>query len=458
MESIGSRWPEARESDGSLAGSPPHAGYPVTATPSAKGDSGVQHAAGVVENTQPVPVAAEGSDVARPANVASESPAVVTAPRTRLNWLICVILFLLVVRYFVPWFAEEVQYAITRGKLRAEHDHATQELAGQTTQALSMAGQRVAKRIAPSVVHISIKLPAESTEESTRTWFRPPFAIPRQRLSGQGSGVIVDAAGYILTNHHVVKEASEITVRLSDGRRVPAQLVSHDPMTDLALLKIHADRLIPAEWGDSEGIEVGSLVWAVGSPFGFEHSLTSGIISAKHRGGLAGTPHQDFLQTDVPVNPGNSGGPLVDEWGRVVGINTAIVGEVYQGVSFAIPSHIARSVFEQLRQEGKVKRGWLGVQMDEVSDSLAEQLKLDKPYGALVVQVVEIEGHSPAREAGIQEGDVIVAWNDQEVTSPATLSQLVAGTLVGTTARVRVRRGTEWLDLPVRVGQHPLSR
>ncbi|GIW92055.1 MAG: hypothetical protein KatS3mg110_0096 [Pirellulaceae bacterium] len=376
---------------------------------------------------------------------------------TRLRWLLMVFVFLLGVRYFVPWFAEEVQYAISRGKLRAEYEWAGRQLSHMPPSPLSLAGKEVARRIAPSVVHISVKLPAESTDAEP-TLFNFPFHRQRQRWAGQGSGIIVDTAGYVLTNYHVVKAASEISVRLSDGRRVPARLVNHDEMTDLAVLKIDAEGLIPVEWGDSENVEVGSQVWAVGSPFGLQQSLTTGILSAKHRGGVAGSPHQDFLQSDAPVNPGNSGGPLVDEQGKVIGINTAIVGEAFQGVSFAIPSHVARNVFERLVRDGKVRRGWLGVQMDEVSEELASQLELGRPYGALIIAVVDDPAGCPAREAGIQVGDVVVSWNDQPVDNPAALSRLVAQTAVGSKARVRLRRGTEWVDLAVLVGEHPSSR
>ncbi len=375
----------------------------------------------------------------------------------RFRWLISVVLFLLAVRYFVPWFAEEIQYAISRGKLRAEYEFAGQYLRQRSSSPLSYTGQHVAKRIAPSVVHISVTLPADS-EQAEPTWFTFPFSRQRPRWAGQGSGVIVDTEGYVLTNYHVVKEATEISVRLSDGRRVPARLVNRDELTDLAILKIDADGIIPAEWGDSENIEIGAQVWAVGSPFGLEQSLTTGILSAKHRGGIAGTPHQDFLQTDAPVNPGNSGGPLVDERGKVIGINTAILGESFQGVSFAIPSHVAREVFERLKRDGKVRRGWLGIQMNQVSEELAAQLQLDRPYGVLVVAVVNDPDGCPAERAGIRAGDVIVAWNNQTVEDPAGLSRLVARSEVGSKAQVRLRRGTQWIDVAVIVGEHPSSR
>ena len=184
----------------------------------------------------------------------------------------------------------------------------------------------------------------------------------RWETGGQGSGVIIDPAGYILTNYHVVRGANEIRISLSDGRKVDANLVGRDAATDLAVLKVAADGLLAAEWGDSNDLEVGALVWAVGSPFGLQRSITFGILSAKNRAGVAGTVYQDFLQTDAAVNPGNSGGPLVDARGRVVGINTAIVGEAYQGISFAIPSSVARGVYERLKTTGRVERaGWVSV-------------------------------------------------------------------------------------------------
>jgi serine protease Do len=371
---------------------------------------------------------------------------------SRLLWLAAIVSFMFAVRYFVPWFAEEVQYSITRGRERAEYEVSSKALAGRPLAELSRACQLVSKRIGPSVVHINVAALSPTTD--TNSTFPFPFH-GRGDTAGQGSGVIVDSNGHIVTNYHVVRGASEIEVGLSDGRRLKGQLLGFDAGTDLAVLKIDAQDLTAAEWGDSQELEVGALVWAAGSPFGLQRTVTFGIVSAKHRAGLAGTPYQDFVQTDAAVNPGNSGGPLVDELGRVVGINTAIVGEAYQGVSFAVPSHVARDVYERLVQDGRVARGWLGVEMEEVSQVLATQIGLPRAVGVIVSNVVEINGQSPAQKAGILPGDIILSWNGDEVAGPTTLSRLVGQTRVGTTASVVLRRGDHELEVTVAVGERP---
>jgi S1-C subfamily serine protease len=370
----------------------------------------------------------------------------------RAAWLMAIVVLMVGVRYFVPWFAEEVQYSITRGKERAQYEQASLAIfRNQPLAQISQAGQLVTKRIGPSVVHINVTSVNTASEENELL----PFPFGRRDMAGQGSGVIVDASGYILTNYHVVRGALEIDVGLSDGRRVGGQLIGYDEGTDIAVLKIDADELIAAQWGDSDRLEVGALVWAAGSPFGLQRTVTFGIVSAKHRAGMAGTAYQDFLQTDAAVNPGNSGGPLVDELGRVVGINAAIVGEAYQGVSFAVPSNVARDVYDRLRHDGRVARGWLGVEMDEVNEALADRLGLARALGVLVVNVVEINGHSPAKYAGIEPGDVILTWNGEEVGNPTTLRRLVGRTQVGAAATVVLRRGTDDLQLSVTVGERP---
>jgi S1-C subfamily serine protease len=223
------------------------------------------------------------------------------------------------------------------------------------------------------------------------------------------------------------------------------------------VLKIDADKLTPAVWGDSDAMEVGALVWAVGSPFGLERSITSGILSAKHRAGMAGSLHQDFLQSDAAVNPGNSGGPLVDNHGRVIGINTAIVGDAYQGISFSIPSNVAREVFERIKADGMVRRGWLGVQLAEMTEEQATELGLAKVTGVYIVGLFQQPDGSPAQRAGILGGDVILRWNDREVSRPADLSRLVARTEIGSTAKVVVLRNKQELPLEVIVGERPLQ-
>ena len=316
---------------------------------------------------------------------------------------------------------------------------------------MSRAYQMVSQVVGPSVVHIN-------TQGRMSSRILPLSTLSRSRIptDGQGSGVIVESTGYILTNHHVVKGASGIEVALADGRRVQAKVVGWDGPTDLAVLKINADQLTPAEFGDSEQIEPGALVWAVGSPFGLERSITSGILSAKHRAGLAGTHfHGDFLQTDAAVNPGNSGGPLVDSQGRVIGINTAIVGESYQGISFAIPSKLARDMYERIKAEGIIRRGWLGVVLGEIDQEQARLLGLPGGQGVLVASLYQEDGGSPAAKAGLLAGDVIIRWNGVAVNIPSDLSDAVGKTAVDSRAKVEVSRDGKEHAFEVLVGERP---
>ena len=375
-----------------------------------------------------------------------------TAPPPNASWLAWLIILLTLcgVYYFVPRFVEEVQYAITRGRQRAEHESASRELQKGPLEELSTTSQLVFQRVGPSVVHLNIE-----TKSAGQT---PQHELNRfyREHAGQGSGVIVDAAGYIVTNNHVVRDAEQIRVGLSDGRSLAGKLIGTDEETDLAVIKIDAEKLLAAEWGESDNAQVGALVWAVGSPFGLQSTVTSGIVSAKHRAGMAGTPYQDFLQTDCAVNPGSSGGPLIDTQGRIVGINTAIVGESYQGVSFAIPSHVAREVYERIRLQGKIARGWLGIQLAEVTPEIASKAGLPESAGVYVAGLVRLsEAAAPAEKAGIKVGDVVVRWNGRNVANPAALSNLVAATKIGSQAEVIVQRAGAKQSLTVEVGERP---
>ena len=372
---------------------------------------------------------------------------------SRLAWLVSVLIVLAILSYFVPWIAEKYHYAITRGRIRAEHDVAIDRLSTEPLRQLSLASQLVSQRVAPSVVHIQTEAARSDEPEDEAAHL---FGPRRNEGHGQGSGVIVDEAGYIVTNNHVVNGADTIIVTLGDDRRLEAEVIGVDYGTDLAVIKINADRIIPAEWGNSDDVQVGSLVWAVGSPFGLQQSVTSGILSAKNRAEKAGTVYQDFLQTDAAVNPGNSGGPLVDDRGRVIGINTAIVGETYRGISFAIPSTVAKDIYQRIRSDGRVARGWLGIQMEEIDAQLASELGLSKAEGALVMRVVQEGGvTSPALVAGIKEGDVVVRWNNVVVDRPTTLSRAVAATRVGTAANVEIIREGTTKIVKVVVGERP---
>jgi len=228
-------------------------------------------------------------------------------------------------------------------------------------------------------------------------------------------------------------------------------VIGRDGQTDLAVLKIEADKLVPADWGDSETVEPGALVWAVGSPFGLERTITHGILSAKHRAGLAGNPTQDFLQTDAAVNPGNSGGPLVDAGGRVIGINTAIVGDAYQGISFAIPSNVARDIYNRI----KVGRGWLGVRLEAVTPELTDQLGLTAKSGVYIAGIYLHDNKSPASTAGMQPGDVLLKWNGNAVASPGELRTLVEKTPAGSKVKAIVLRNDQELTLEIIVGRRP---
>ena len=198
--------------------------------------------------------------------------------------------------------------------------------------------------------------------------------------------------------------------------------------------------------------EVGSLVWAMGSPYGLDQTVTGGIVSAKHRAGKVGTPFQDFLQTDAAVNPGNSGGPLVNTSGKVVGINTAIVGENFQGISFAIPSSVVRRVYDRLLSEGQIHRGFLGIRPEELSDKLAEQAGLNPPRGVFVFDVIV---DSPAARVGLQRGDIVVAWNGVPITSPAQMTNVISETAVGSGAKVTIWRDGGEMPLEIKVGERP---
>jgi serine protease Do len=274
--------------------------------------------------------------------------------------------------------------------------------------------------------------------------------IPReQKQRSLGSGFIIDLAeGYILTNNHVIANADQIRVRLDSGKEYEAEVVGRDPKTDLALIRttesLPADQSAPL--GDSDKIEVGEWVMAIGNPFGLERTVTVGIISAKGRVIGAG-PYDDFLQTDAAINPGNSGGPLFNMHGEVIGINTAIVASG-QGIGFAIPVNMAKELLPQLKK-GKVVRGWLGVSIQEVTPELAEAFDLDEAAGALVGKVLE---DSPAERSGIQRGDIITGFDGKEVSSPQELSRIVAGTVPEKRVTVQLVREGKEKTLKVKVG------
>lgn len=331
--------------------------------------------------------------------------------------------------------------------------------------------ERIAQVVTPSVVNIRTTQVVRVQQSPFfmdpffrrffEDFFGPGYGIPREhREHSLGTGVLISADGYILTNNHVIARATEIEVMLEDRRNFRANLVGADPRTDLAVLRIEGKDLPAARWGDSDSLHVGATVLAFGNPFGLNFTVTRGIVSAVGRSGLGLEIYEDFIQTDAPINPGNSGGPLVNVRGQVVGINTAILSAGqgpggqggWNGIGFAIPSNLARYVMESLIKTGKVTRGYLGVTLGDLNPALARQFKVPDLRGALVNQV---EPGSPADKAGLVQGDVIRAVNGRPVEGTARFRSLVASTPPGTTVTLGILRDGKEMTLKVTLGELP---
>ena len=300
------------------------------------------------------------------------------------------------------------------------------------------------------------ELPPGLEEFFGRDFFERFFGQPgpgrQPERSSLGSGFIIDPEGFVVTNNHVIQEADEITVILQDGVELSAEVVGRDPKTDLALIKVESERALPAvDWGDSDRLEIGQWVIAIGNPFGLGGTVTAGIVSQRSRDIRAG-PYDDFIQTDAAINRGNSGGPLFNTDGEVVGVNTAIFspsgGSI--GIGFAIPSNIASSVIDQLRARGEVSRGWLGVSIQPITEELAEALALPARRGALIASV---DRGSPAASGGLETGDVILSFDGNEIDDPRDLARTVADTVVGKEVEVLVWRDKRERSKRVVVGR-----
>ncbi len=278
--------------------------------------------------------------------------------------------------------------------------------------------------------------------------------VPEREVTSLGSGFVIDAAGYIVTNNHVIGNADQITVIFHDNSHLPATIVGRDAKTDLALLKVKTDKPLPAvHFGDSDAMHIGDWVIAVGNPFGLGGSVSAGIVSARGRNINAG-PFDDFIQTDAAINRGNSGGPLFNTKGEVIGINAAIFsptgGNI--GIGFAVPSSMAKTVLDQLRQYGTIHRGWLGVKIQEVTDDVANALGLDKPHGALVL---EVSKGSPALGTGLQAGDVIIRFDGHDIDEMRKLPRVVAETKIGKKVEMVVWRKGKEVPIELKVGELP---
>ncbi len=353
-------------------------------------------------------------------------------------WFLATVMLVLTAWYVGPVAIERYQYAATKGRVSAEYQNARELLEGLPLQDVSLAFQLVAQRIKPSVV--SIRAEGVQTKDGS-SW------------GGQGSGVIMSEEGYILTNDHVVRGASRVFVGLHDRRQFEGVVVGVDEASDLAVVKIEAVDLLPAEWGDSDALSVGSMVWAVGSPYGLEQTVTSGILSAKERGnGELQDVTREYLQTDAAVNPGNSGGPLVNARGEVVGINTSIFGNKFQGISFAIPSTIGQFVFDQIIENGKVTRSYLGIWPIAVQHADMIRMGLPDLNGALVRGIPE---NGPAFGSDLEVGDVIRNWGGNDIKTFHMLFRFVAMTQPNAQVKVEVLRQGQPVNLTLTVSKRP---
>jgi serine protease Do len=321
----------------------------------------------------------------------------------------------------------------------------------------------LAKKLGPSVVNVSTTQIRKATQDRPglgddqmgqffERFFGAPAPRGPQRRGGQGSGFIIDGNGTILTNYHVVDGAEKIAVTLSDGKNYDAKIVGKDQKSDIAVIKIDAGRDLPAaNLGDSDRLEVGEWVMAIGNPFGLDHTVTSGIVSAKGRNIGAG-PYDNFIQTDASINPGNSGGPLINLRGEVVGINTAIFSQSGGniGIGFAIPANAVKELLPQLREKGKVVRGFIGTSVQKVTPEIADSLGLKQARGALVADVIK---GGPAERAGLKHGDIIVEFDRKEIKDSSDLPIQVARVAPGMSVQVKVLRDGNDLTLPLTVGE-----
>ena len=316
------------------------------------------------------------------------------------------------------------------------------------------------QRASPSVVNISSSKQIRSPRHPLlndpifRRFFGDQFSDDTQRASSLGSGVIVSATGYVLTNNHVVEAADEIEVALADGKKLLAKVVGNDPETDLAVLRVDAEDLPTMSFGSSEALRVGDVVLAIGNPFNLGHTVTLGIVSALGRSGLGVSTFENFIQTDAAINPGNSGGALIDASGNLVGINTAIFTERggSAGIGFAIPVSTAKMVLDQIVKTGSVTRGWIGVEVQEITAPMAESFKLPNTRGALIAGVLS---HGPADKAGIKTGDILVEVQGKPVADPTGMLNLIAALAPGQSAKVRLKRKGQDVDATVTVGRRP---
>ena len=363
-----------------------------------------------------------------------------------------------------------LQFFLLTGSPVQAQDEADIALLDRTSKAFSS----VVKKAGPAVVHVGVEKSAgrSGAQQFPFDLFNDPFFehffgpqvrrpdTPQGRgnrpfkQQAAGSGFIISADGYVLTNNHVVDSADSITVRLDDQREFKAKVVGSDPQTDVALLKIEGRDLPVLPLGDSDALEVGEWVIAIGSPFQLNQTVTVGVVSAKGRNRMGITDYENFIQTDAAINPGNSGGPLLNIRGEAVGMNTAIFSRSggYMGIGFAIPINMAKNIEQQLRSTGKITRGWLGVMIQDVNEDLAKQFGSQNKRGALVSEVTP---DSPAQRGGLLQGDIITSINGRAIDNVADLRNRIAETAPNTSVTLRILRNGQEKDLKLSIGEQP---
>jgi len=351
------------------------------------------------------------------------------------------------------------------GKITGQHAYPPYTITPNVPRQILETGKafsEIVSAVSPTVVNIST---TKVVRRDTGPFFEDPFfdlfnpfrdfRMPKKwKEQSLGSGVIVSPDGYIITNNHVVEKADEIKVTLLDKRSFKGRIVGADPKTDIAVVRIDASSLPTLKWGDSEKLQVGEFVLAIGNPYGLSHTVTMGIISAVGRANVGIADYEDFIQTDAAINPGNSGGPLVNIKGELIGINTAIFSRTggYQGIGFAVPSNMVRLVMDQLVQRGKIIRGWIGVTIQELTPELSQKFGLKKSNGALVSDIAK---DSPAAKAGIIRGDVILEFNGKEVKDVSSLRNMVAQSKTGSEMSMKILRSGKEYTVKVIIVEMP---
>lgn len=324
---------------------------------------------------------------------------------------------------------------------------------------LSDAMATVAEKVKPAVVNIStsrtVKTPRLPFFDDP--FFRRFFGDPhmqKRKVTNLGSGVIATTDGYILTNNHVIEGAEDILVKLADGKEYKGRVIGTDPRTDISIIKIDEKNLPTMPWGDSDKLRVGEIVLAIGNPYGLSQTITMGVVSALGRSGIGISDYEDFIQTDAAINPGNSGGALVNIKGELVGINTAIFSTSggYQGIGFAIPSNMVKNVMDSIINQGRVVRGWLGVNIQPLTQALAKQFGIKDETGVLLVDVVE---GSPAEKGGLKRGDIIIEYDKKKIENPFQFKNLVASTKPGKTVEIKIIRNSNPMTLKVTIEELP---